>query len=452
MSQPGIKFYKKGLNHYKQGRYDQSINYFEKAIKKDIDFAKAWMFRGLSLSALSQEKEALECYDHSIDINPKNSFPWIYKGNSFLKLKQYDNALLCYDKAIEIAPRNDLAWVYKGKILSILGNDQEAICCFDKGLEIKPKDSWAMNSKGNSYLKLEDYPKAISCFENAININSRNWQSKVWSWANKGIALYKTQDHVGANNSLDEALEIFRYEEELGGSLNPAIAWYFKGHAQNGLGNVDSAKECYHKADFFGINIILDREPRYEILLRPPDIKKIDPGLEHTYIQYLLLELGGKWGFDVWIARNDQGKDVNGIYLKNMRGFLKELNLSDDQICDTVEWIDVVWLKDNKVVAAFEVENTTSIYSGLFRMLDLIAIQPDYTNFIYIVSPDSRKGDVLKEVNRPAFSKLLQNPLFEICKYISSSRLEKFMLTHKDVLEYLNKESLATISEIMHVD
>ena len=41
----------------------------------------------------------------------------------------------------------------------------------------------------------------------------------------------------------------------------------------------------------------------------------------------------------------------------------------------TIELIDVLWLDGNAIVAAFEIESTTSIYSGLLRMSDLLARQ-----------------------------------------------------------------------------
>jgi hypothetical protein len=43
----------------------------------------------------------------------------------------------------------------------------------------------------------------------------------------------------------------------------------------------------------------------------------------------------------------------------------------------TVELIDVLWLNGNAIVAAFEAESTTSIYSGLLRMADLLSMQPN---------------------------------------------------------------------------
>jgi hypothetical protein len=57
----------------------------------------------------------------------------------------------------------------------------------------------------------------------------------------------------------------------------------------------------------------------------------------------------------------------------------------------------VLWLKGQAVVAAFEIESTTSIYSGLLRMSDLISMQPNLTMPLYIVAPDEKRDKVKEE-------------------------------------------------------
>lgn len=86
----------------------------------------------------------------------------------------------------------------------------------------------------------------------------------------------------------------------------------------------------------------------------------------------------------------------------------------DEATNKTIELIDVLWLESNAIAAAFEVESTTSIYSGLLRMSDLISMQPNLNIPLYIVAPDDRRDKVFKEVNRPTFSRL-SPPLPEIC-------------------------------------
>ncbi len=56
----------------------------------------------------------------------------------------------------------------------------------------------------------------------------------------------------------------------------------------------------------------------------------------------------------------------------------------------TIELIDVLWLKGNSIVAAFEVECNTSVYSGLLRMSDLLSLQPNLDINLYLVAPDER--------------------------------------------------------------
>jgi hypothetical protein len=88
----------------------------------------------------------------------------------------------------------------------------------------------------------------------------------------------------------------------------------------------------------------------------------------------------------------------------------------------TIELIDVLWLKGNSIVAAFEVESTTSIYSGLLRMSDLLALQPNLNIQIYLVAPDERRNKVEQEILRPTFN-LRDPPLGRVCGFLSLSKL-----------------------------
>ena len=98
----------------------------------------------------------------------------------------------------------------------------------------------------------------------------------------------------------------------------------------------------------------------------------------HTEIQWLLLRLGSDMGFSIWVARNDKGRQFKGNSFSDLPRLISSLPLQfDDATNRTIELIDVLWLKGNAIVAAFEIESTTSIYSGLLRMADLIAMQPN---------------------------------------------------------------------------
>lgn len=99
---------------------------------------------------------------------------------------------------------------------------------------------------------------------------------------------------------------------------------------------------------------------------------------DHTEVQYLLLKLGSDMGFEVWAARNDRGREYRGKKIASIPRIKSELpNQFDEATNRTIEMIDVLWLQKNNFVAAFEIESTTSIYSGLLRLSDLVAMQPN---------------------------------------------------------------------------
>lgn len=173
---------------------------------------------------------------------------------------------------------------------------------------------------------------------------------------------------------------------------------------------------------------------------------------EHTEIQWHLLKFGSDMGYDLWVARNDRNKSWEGKKFTDLGKLKSSLPLQfDDATNRTIELIDVLWLKGNSIVAAFEVESTTSIYSGLLRMADLVSMQPNLTIPLYLVAPDARRSKVMTEVNRPTFSKLPQ-PLSEICRFLSFGTLKDQIKAVGHMLRFIKPEFLEEISESCEIE
>jgi hypothetical protein len=177
----------------------------------------------------------------------------------------------------------------------------------------------------------------------------------------------------------------------------------------------------------------------------PPEAAK--ESSDHTEIQWLLLKLGADMGFGVWVARNDRSRSFEGRRFSDLPALKSSLPLQfDDPTNRTIELIDVLWLDRNSIVAAFEIESTTLIYSGLLRMADLIAMQPNLNIPLFLVAPEKRREKVLGEVNRPTFSRL-DPRLAEICRYISFDSLRARLGQVKDFVRFLKADFLEELSE-----
>lgn len=154
----------------------------------------------------------------------------------------------------------------------------------------------------------------------------------------------------------------------------------------------------------------------------------------HTQVQGWLRDLGLALGYHVWIASNDRSRAYAGGVLSN--GCVDALPESVVRApgAEAVRLIDVLWLVrhpaagTNPVAAAFEVEHTTSIYSGIVRLLDLaLGTMPETgasssaAAGLFLVAPDDREGDVREQLARPAFSRVADIGV----RYLPYSALEQ---------------------------
>lgn len=163
--------------------------------------------------------------------------------------------------------------------------------------------------------------------------------------------------------------------------------------------------------------ILQELQKRREIVIHDEQEDKL-----HTAIQYQLLRIGHALGYDVIAASNDRSKTYKG----NNFSFISlsefpQLDVSQENF-KTIRLIDVVWFEKstNKIICAFEVEKSTSIYSGILRLQELSFSLPSHNVKLYIVVPDNRERDVRIQLGRLP----LRRSELEILYILSSDLLE----------------------------
>lgn len=167
---------------------------------------------------------------------------------------------------------------------------------------------------------------------------------------------------------------------------------------------------------------------------------------EHLKIQHLLTTIGRALGYLVHVATNDRGKTFAGESLAALTvDALPPLGMPDE-VAQTVGLIDVLWLSGGgqEIVCAFEVEKSTSIYSGILRLMDLGQSLNNPAIHFYLVAPDAREKEVQAQLRRPAFGNLagleLRYLLFsELCEHCAG--LCKFGTDHRALLKLARGKS-----------
>lgn len=166
----------------------------------------------------------------------------------------------------------------------------------------------------------------------------------------------------------------------------------------------------------------------------------------HTKAQWQLARMGSTLGLDVWIPRADRnrthmGEKLGDLSIPNLPG-----HGLPDQAQGIVENIDVLWIDAGVVVCAFEVEHTTSVYSGLLRLSDLVTVMPYTSIRLFIVASAERRGKVDRELVRPTFAKA-RPPLAQACRFLSYERLADHLVFAEEHGRYLKFDWVDRLAE-----
>jgi hypothetical protein len=115
------------------------------------------------------------------------------------------------------------------------------------------------------------------------------------------------------------------------------------------------------------------------------------PSIEtHEAAEAVLLKLGNLLGYDTYTP--DASKMFNGEQLSDIATLEELPDFTNAKIMESVQNIDVVWMKDEWPEFFFEVEHTTGVTSGLLRIYQAEKINAKF----FIVGPQ----DVLKRFER----------------------------------------------------
>jgi hypothetical protein len=152
---------------------------------------------------------------------------------------------------------------------------------------------------------------------------------------------------------------------------------------------------------------------------------------DHVRMQWKLANLGVKASSRVWVPPADQAK-IRRLYQFNE--FEGDFAAGLDTQVKYVENIDVVWKEEFRIDAAFEIENTTSIYSGLLRFADLTLVAPNTTYPMFIVAPQGKRARLIEQLRRPSFRRFNLERKVRYLSYEAVDAIDQFFERNKQGL------------------
>jgi DNA modification methylase len=123
---------------------------------------------------------------------------------------------------------------------------------------------------------------------------------------------------------------------------------------------------------------------------------------QHNEVLALLAEIGKGLGFKIWIGKKEQSEFADG--LAGHKKLSEYVNAKLDSITNaenkrTIQGIDLLWIKSNRIISSFEVEFSTSMTSGLVRGSNI-----DSAISKYLVIPEEREEQFRRKQRSPMFA------------------------------------------------
>jgi len=184
--------------------FESALGCCEEAISLQSDNEDAWYAKGVALSALGRNEEAILAYDATLSIKANYHEAYYNKGGDLFDIGREEEAIAAYDAALAIKPDYHKAHSNKGNALSALGRTEEAIAVYNVALAIESDDYETHNNKGNALSALGRTEEALAVYDVAIKIASDYHEA----YYNKGCGLSDLGRHKEAIAAYDTALSI----------------------------------------------------------------------------------------------------------------------------------------------------------------------------------------------------------------------------------------------------
>jgi len=201
---------------FKQGRVEEAIAEYEKAIALDSTLDAARLGLGEALMQQGKLDEAIVQFTKVLELNPENSAARLQLGVLRGRQGRYDEAVAALSEVLRQNPNDPGAHNNLGNVLTFQGKNEEAVRHFEKAVQISPGHASAHNNLALAYKKLGRTGDAIAEYREAIRLNSEQIEAinnLAWTLATDPNPQFR--NGAEAVQLATRACELTRYQHPL---------------------------------------------------------------------------------------------------------------------------------------------------------------------------------------------------------------------------------------------
>jgi tetratricopeptide (TPR) repeat protein len=148
-----IDFTERGIRFVKEGKYEQALADFKRALLLTPDDPVIYNNLGAAYTKQERYTQALEAFRQSIAINPEIAVTYYNMGIVYDHLNRPAEALASVRKAVEIEPKNTKAFVLMCELGLAAEQNKEAVGCYESLQTLTALDGKSMTYYGMALMR-----------------------------------------------------------------------------------------------------------------------------------------------------------------------------------------------------------------------------------------------------------------------------------------------------------
>jgi len=168
--------------------------------------------KGISYYDKGMIDKAIEEFKEVLELDPDDVETHYHLGNAYADKEMFDEAISIYKEAIERNPEFVDAYLSLSTLYLDMNMVDEAISLCNQAISVNPEDSFLCFHLGEAYVQNEQHEEAITAFNKAISINPMDPETQ-----------YRLAESYYETKQYDLALKHATQAEELGYITDPTF-------------------------------------------------------------------------------------------------------------------------------------------------------------------------------------------------------------------------------------
>ena len=163
-------YYQRGMALIDKQDYEGALNDFNMTMRINPKEPRAYLGRGATNLKKGDVKQAVADLDEAIKLAPGLAFAYFERGTAYHAVDDFQHAIADYGEAIKLDPKDPIAFINRGMALTYVDKLDQALADFDSALKLSPDNVNAFIHRAFAFALKREFARAMADIDEAVKL------------------------------------------------------------------------------------------------------------------------------------------------------------------------------------------------------------------------------------------------------------------------------------------